>query len=106
MVQMRNKRLVEEKGTVRAMAETAGPNPYDDGARPTMTFGDLRNIDNVGDCEIQCSSGLYIAKPYSVDGNILTFLVLQGNAGANTEIVVGDTVNLSGITFYGSAIGQ
>jgi len=105
LVQMRNSRLIAEK-TIDAVASVAGPNPYDDGSRPTMTFNDLRQIDNIGDCSIQCSDGAYIAKPVSISNNVLTFLVLQGNAGANTEVAVGDTINMSGITFYGQARGQ
>ena len=105
MVQMRNGRLIAEK-TIDAFASTAGPNPYDESSRPTMTFSDLRNIDNVGDCSIHCSDGAYIAKPVSISGNILTFLVLLGTAGANREVLVGDAVDMSLITFYGQARGQ
>ena len=105
MVQMRNKRLIKKK-TIDAMASGVGPISYSQAARPTITFNDLRQIDSVGDCRIHCNDGVYIAKPYSIAGNILTFAVQEGQNGASREIPTVSAVNLSGITFYGQVKGQ
>ena len=103
MVQMRNMRLLKDK-TRKAMASGLGPASYNNAARPTLTFNDLRNIDNVGDVKIQCSSAVYIAKPMSISNNVLTYLVMRGNNGASTETA--NATVLNAITFNAVAVGQ
>ena len=102
MTHYRNHRAEKERTKIDTTS-AAGPNPYNPAARPTLTFLNLREIESIEDVKMAVNSGIWVPKPISVAGNVLTYAVIVGAAGADLEL---GAVNISGVTFCATARGR
>lgn len=104
MVQYRNPNLIAERTRMDSNS-ALGPASYLTASKPTITLNNLRNIDNINDVVIQArDNAVFLGVPVSISGNVVTYLVAEGTAGANAEVV--DTTVLNGVTFEAIARGQ
>lgn len=103
MVQYRNKRLIEQRTRMDSVSGV-GPASYATATKPTLTLANLRNIDSINDVTMETTSAVYKPKPVSVSGNVVTYLVAEGAAGADVEVI--DTTDLHLVTFIARARGQ
>ena len=102
-MQIRNRDVMKAKqidGSVSAL----GPANYQAAGRPTLTFNNLKNIENIRDIVMDTDSALYTPQPFSVAGNVLTYIVGIGANGPRTECVNG--TDLGAVTFRATAVGS
>ena len=95
-MQIRNIQRVRDRTRVDSITGV-GPASYATAAKPTLTLGNLRNIDSLDDVHIETDSLVYKAKPTLITGNVVTYLVCEGTAGADTEVI--DTTVLNAVNF-------
>ena len=102
-MQIKNMQLVRDKGRVDSIAGV-GPADYLTGAKPTITLGNLRNIDSIDDVHVETDGYVYKPKVSLISGNVVTLTWAEGAVGADAEVA--DHTDLHLVNFFVSARGM
>lgn len=105
------------EGFLISRISQAGPNPYSEAARPTITFTDFKHaVEEVVSVEIEAEvgdAGAFVAHNAGLvtATKVLTVMVTANSAAPADadvlrELLVGDAINLSTKNIIATAIGR
>ena len=104
-----------DNGLLLVRESVAGPNPYNQGARPTIVFNDLQqSVEAVLSVYVEAlgaDAGAYVSHNAGVSGRSLTVMVTGEDAtdvdgAVHRELLVGDGVDLSTKNLVAVAVGR